>query len=130
VRKRVSGYNDDMGFFQTDPNVERMVPADTRLLNLRAEPYSDGKRLKVGLDLTPFQQKPYLDLALTNSSGELVATTSIVEPVNWNLELNLHIRKTSISSNGVYKLTVVISYPDLGEVDRRDLTIAIPSTAI
>jgi hypothetical protein len=130
VRKRVSGYNDGMGFFQIDPNVERMLPADTRLLNVRAELYSDGKRLKVGLDLTPFQQKPYLDLVFTNSSGEIITTTSIIEPVNWNLELNLHIRKSSTSDNGVYKLTVVISYPDLGDVDRRDLTIEIPSTAV
>jgi hypothetical protein len=130
VRKRVSGYNDGMGFFQIDPNVERMLPADTRLLNVRAELYSDGKRLKVGLDLTPFQQKPYLDLVLTDASGEIITTTSIVEPVNWNLELNLHIRKSSTSDNGVYKLTVVISYPDLGDVDRRDLTIEIPSTAV
>jgi hypothetical protein len=130
VRKRVSGYNDGMGFFQIDPNVERMLPADTRLLNVRAELYSDGKRLKVGLDLTPFQQKPYLDLVLTDSSGEIITTTSIIEPVNWNLELNLHIRKSSTSDNGVYKLTVVISYPDLGDVDRRDLTIEIPSTAV
>lgn len=130
MRKRVSGYNDGMGFFQIDPNVERMLPADTRLLNVRAELYSDGKRLKVGLDLTPFQQKPYLDLVLTDSSGEIITTTSIIEPVNWNLELNLHIRKSSTSDNGVYKLTVVISYPDLGDVDRRDLTIEIPSTAV
>jgi hypothetical protein len=130
VRKRVSGYNDGMGFFQIDPNVERMLPADTRLLNVRAELYSNGKRLKVGLDLTPFQQKPYLDLVLTDSSGEIITTTSIIEPVNWNLELNLHIRKSSTSDNGVYKLTVVISYPDLGDVDRRDLTIEIPSTAV
>ena len=130
MRKRVSGYNDGMGFFQIDPNVERMLPADTRLLNVRAELYSDGKRLKVGLDLTPFQQKPYLDLVFTNSSGEIITTTSIIEPVNWNLELNLHIRKSSTSDNGVYKLTVVISYPDLGDVDRRDLTIEIPSTAV
>ena len=130
MRKRVSGYNDGMGFFQIDPNVERMLPADTRLLNVRAELYSDGKRLKVGLDLTPFQQKPYLDLVLTDSSGKIITTTSIIEPVNWNLELNLHIRKSSTSDNGVYKLTVVISYPDLGDVDRRDLTIEIPSTAV
>jgi hypothetical protein len=130
VRKRVSGYNDGMGFFQIDPNVERMLPADTRLLNVRAELYSDGKRLKVGLDLTPFQQKPYLDLVFTNSSGEIITTTSIIEPVNWNLELNLHIRKSSASDNGVYKLMVVISYPDLGDVDRRDLTIEIPLTAV
>jgi hypothetical protein len=130
VRKQVSGYNGGMGFFQIDPDVERMLPGDTRLLNLHAEPYSEGKRLKVGLDLTPFQQKPFIDLSLVDSSGELIASASIVEPVNWNLELNLHIRKPSTSHNGAYKLTVVVSYPDLGEVDRRGLTIEIPSTSV
>jgi hypothetical protein len=130
VRKRVSGYNGGMGFFQLEPNVEKKLPQETRLLNIHAEPDFEGKRLKVGLDLTPFQQKPYIDLTLIASTGELIASTSIVEPVIWNLELNLHIRKSSPSSNGLYKLTVVISYPDLGEVDRRDLSIEIPSTAV
>ncbi len=113
-----------------DPNVDKMLPADTRVLNVHAEPHSKGKLLKVGLDLTPFQQKPYIDLTLVDSSGELMASTSIVEPVNWNFELNLHIRKSTPFQTGNFTLTVVISYPDLGEVDRRDLTFEIPSTTV
>jgi hypothetical protein len=116
-----------MEFFLTDPNIERTLPADTRLINLRAEPYSEGRRLKVTLDLTPFQQKPYLDLALTDFSGELIAATSIVEPITCRLELNLHIRKVGEAQDGPYKLTAIISYPDLGEVDRRDLYIKFSS---
>ena len=127
VRKLVSGYNGGMGFFQIDPNVERMPPSSTRLIDRRAEPSPDGKRLKVGLDLTPFQEKPYLDLELTGPSGESLATTSIVEPVNWNLELNLHIRKSVRDTQGKYKLTAIISYPDLGEIDRRAINLEIPS---
>ena len=33
-----------MEFFFADPNVERMPPKEVRLLNLVAEPDSDGKR--------------------------------------------------------------------------------------
>jgi hypothetical protein len=130
VGKRVSGYNDGMGFFQIDPNVERMLPADIRIVNLHAEPNSEGNRLKVGMEISPFQQKPYIDLTLVDSTGQLIATTSIVEPVNSKLELNLHLRKFSPSQNGFYTLIVAISYPDLGEVDRRDLNIEIPSTSV
>ena len=130
MRKPVSGYNGGMGFFQIDPNIERMMPADTRLLNMHAEPYASGKRVKVSLDITPFQQKPYLDLSLTDSSGKVLATTSIVEPVSWNLELNLHIRNSSTSPSGVCKLSAILSYPELGEVDRRDLNFEIPSTTV
>jgi hypothetical protein len=82
------------------------------------------------LDITPFQQKPYLDLSLTDSLGKVLAATSIVEPVSWNLELNLHIRNSSISHSGICKLSAILSYPELGEVDRRDLNIEIPSTTV
>ncbi|MDP2994584.1 MAG: hypothetical protein Q8N46_05625 [Anaerolineales bacterium] len=126
MRKRVFGYNDRMEFFLTDPDIERLPPADTRLLDLRAEPYPDGKRLRVALDLTPFQQKPYLELTLPDSAGEVVAATSIVEPVAWRLELTLHILKPGATAGEVYKLTVILSFPDLGEIDRRDLTVEIP----
>jgi len=128
VRKQVSGYNYPMEFFITDPDVERLPPADTRLLDLRAEPYSDGKRLWVALELTPFQQKPYLVLTLTDSAGEVVATTSIIEPVASRLEITLHIRKPGVTASGVYQLAVILSFPDLGEIDRRDLTVEIPSS--
>jgi hypothetical protein len=130
VGKRVSGYNDCMGFFQIDPNVERLLPADIRIVNLHAEPNSEGNRLKVGMEISPFQQKPYIDLTLVDSTGQLITTTSIVEPVNSKLELNLHLRKLPLSQNGVYTLIVVISFPDLGEVDRRDLNIEIPYTSV
>ena len=115
-----------MEFFITDPNVERLPPAKTRLLDLRAEPDPDGKRLRVALALTPFQQRPYIELSLTDSTGDEVASASIVEPVGWKLELTLHIRKTG-STAGNYILTASLSYPDLGEVDRRTLTVIIPA---
>jgi hypothetical protein len=130
VRKPVSGYNGGMGFFQIDPNIERMMPADTRLLNMHAESYANGKRVKVILDITPFQQKPYLDLSLTDSLGKVLAATSVVEPISWNLELNLHIRNSSIPHSGMCKLSAILSYPELGEVDRRDLNFEIPSTTV
>jgi len=127
VKKLVSGYNGHVEYFIADPDVKRLLPVDTRIIGLLGEPYPDGKRLRVTLDLTPFQQNPYLELTLTDSAGEVVAATSIVEPVSWRLDLNLHIRKSGTTSDGIYKLTVILSYPDLGEIDRHDLNIEIPS---
>jgi hypothetical protein len=82
------------------------------------------------MDLTPFQQKPCLELTLTDSAGEVVATTSIIEPVAWRLELTLHILKPGTTPGEVYKLTVNLSFPDLGEIDSRDLTVEIPSPKV
>jgi len=115
-----------MEFFVNDPNIARLPPTSTRLLDLRAEASPDGKRLRVALDLTPFQQRPYIELSLTDSAGNEVASASIVEPVGWKLELTLHARKTGATAE-TYNLTASLSYPDLGEVDRHSLTVTIPA---
>ena len=117
-----------MEFLLNDPNIERRPPAETRLLDLHAEPDPDGKRIRVALDLTPFQQKPYIELSLTDSNGNAAASTSIVEPVSWKLELTLHIRKTGTTA-GKYTLAASLSYPELGEIDRRTTIIDVPVPA-
>lgn len=130
-----------MEFFFADPKVERKPPAETRLLDLRAEPDKDGERIRVTLDLTPFQQRPYIELSLADSNGNETASASIVEPVGWKLELTLHNRKPfhplpatrprskiEVLEESVkqYILTAILSYPEIGEVDKRKITIEVP----
>jgi hypothetical protein len=116
-----------MEFFLSDPDVVRFPPKDIRLVDLQAEPYPDGKRIRVVLDLTPFQQKPYIDLNLKDSAGVIAATTSIVEPVTNRLELTLHIRRPPTDSIAQFTLSATLYYPDLGEVDHRLLDLVLPS---
>ena len=117
-----------MEFFINDPNIVRYPPAEIHLLEMRANPTSDGKRLRVALDLTPFQQRPIIELDLTDSRGNKIASASIIEPVGWNLELTLHIRKTG-PTYGKYNLSASLSYPELGIVDRHTLIIEVPVPA-
>ncbi len=122
-----------MEFFLTDPDIKRVDPANTHILDLRVEPYADGKRLRVSLNVTPFQIKPFIDLNVTDPDGKIVATTSIVESVAWKIELTMHIRKPAPAEKakeydpkGGYTLSVTLSYPDLGEIDHRNLTFQLP----
>jgi hypothetical protein len=115
-----------MEFFLNDESEEKKSPVDTRLLDLHAESSSDGKLLKVGLALTPFTQRPFLDLTLTDSNGVLIVSTSVVEPISWKLELNLHLRNPTANLGEEFNLTAVISYPDIGEVDRQKIIVKIP----
>jgi hypothetical protein len=117
-----------MEFFINDPNIVRYPPAKIHVLDMRANPAPDGKRLQVALDLTPFQQRPIIELDLTDSSGNKVASANIIEPVGWKLELTLHIRKTG-PTYGKYTLSASLSYPELGEVDRHTLVIEVPVPA-
>ena len=115
-----------MEFFINDPNIERRSPpAETRLIDLHAEPDADGKRLRVTLELTPFQQKPDIELSLTNSTGKEISSASIIEPMGWKLELTLHIRKTE-ENTGKYTLLAILSYPEIGIVEQRSSIISFP----
>jgi|SRR5664280_2310044 hypothetical protein len=116
-----------MESFLSDPDVMRVPPEDTRLVDMQADPYPDGKRIRVVLVLTPFLQKPYIELNLKDSTGVIAASTSIVEPVTNKLELTLHIRKPPTDTTGQLTLFATLYYPDLGEVDQRLLGIILPS---
>ena len=113
-----------MEFFINDPNVQRLPPAETRLLDLRAEPDPDGRRVRVVLDLTPFQKRPDIELTLTDKDGAVAAEASIIEPVGWKLEVTLHIRKSGATA-GKYTLVANLTYPELGEVDRHSLEVEV-----
>ena len=117
-----------MEFFINDPNIVRYPPAEIQLLDLRTNSDPDGNRLRVALDLPPFQQRPIIELDLKDFTGNEVASASIIEPVGWKLELTLHIRKTG-STNGKYTLSASLSYPELGEIDRRTHIIEVPIPA-
>lgn len=117
-----------MEFFINDPNIQRLPPEATRLLGLRAEPDPDGKRMRVVIELTPFQKRPDIELKLTDSAGVEVSAASIIEPVGWKLELTMHIR-TSAPTPGKYTLVASVSYSDLGEVDHQTLVVEITSHA-
>jgi hypothetical protein len=99
-----------MEFFFPEDNLTRAVPEETKITSLKAEAYPDGsKRLRVNIEVTPFQKRPYIEVALNNAAGDEVASTSIVEPLSWKLEFTLHIRG---EIQNPYTLNARLYYPD------------------
>lgn len=98
-----------MDFFFPEDNLIRAVPEETRITALTAEPYPDGRRLRVNLEITPFQKRPHIEVALTNADGDEVASTSIVEPLSWKIEFTMHIRG---ELRNPYKLSARLYYPE------------------
>ena len=97
-----------MDFFPED-NLDRMVPEETYITVLSAEPYPDGYRVRVNIQMTPFQKRPHIDVLLKDGDGEEIASTSIVEPLSWKLEFTMHIRG---GLNNPYTIEAKLYYPD------------------
>ena len=98
-----------MDFFFPEDNLLRMTPEETHITSLSAEPYPDGYRLRVNIEVTPFQKRPYLEVTLSDADGEEIASSSIVEPLTWKLEFTMHLRG---ELKNPYTIEAKLFYPD------------------
>jgi hypothetical protein len=98
-----------MDMFFPEDHLNRMTPEETHITSLGAEPYPDGYRLHVNIEITPFQKRPHIEVTLSDADGEEVASTSIVEPMSWKMEFTMHIRG---ELNNPYILEARLFYPD------------------
>jgi hypothetical protein len=111
-----------MDFFFPEDNLQRMTPEETRIVGLNAEPYPDGYRLRVNIEITPYQKRPHIEVLLTGADGEEIASTSIVEPMSWKLEFTMHIRG---ELNNPYTLEAKLFYPDGPAAEPRTFTFDV-----
>jgi len=116
------GYNRPMDFFFPEDNLQRMVPEETSITSLSAEPYPDGRRLHVNIEITPFQKRPYIEVILHDANGEEIASSSIVEPLSWKLEFTMHLRG---ELNNPYTLNARLYYPDGPSGEPRAFTFEV-----
>ena len=98
-----------MDFFLPEDHLQRAVPEETRITSLTAAPYPDGYRLHVNIEITPFQQRPHLEVVLNDANNEEIASSSIIEPLGWKIEFTMHIRG---ELNNPYTLEARLFYPD------------------
>ena len=103
-----------MDFFFPEDNLKRMTPQETHITALTAVPYPDGQKVRVNIEITPFQTRPYIEVTLTDAHGDQVATASIVEPMSWKLEFTLHLRGANASP---FTLEAKLFYPDGPQAD-------------
>lgn len=103
-----------MEFFFPEDNLVRAVPEETHIQTLNAEAYPDGRRVRVNIDITPFQKRPHIEVTLNDGAGEEAASTSFVEPMSWKLEFTMHIRG---EVRNPYTLNAKLYYPDDGPSD-------------
>ena len=111
-----------MDFFFPEDNLSRMTPEETRITSLTAEPYPDGYRLRVNVEITPFQKRPHIEATLTDAGGDEIASTSLIEPMGWKLEFTMHIRG---ELNNPYTLEARLFYPGGPAAEPRTFTFDV-----
>jgi hypothetical protein len=99
-------------------------PEHVRVLRARAEPYADRRRVRVSVSLTPFLERPDVDLRIVDPPGATVAEASVIECVEPDFELTLHLRQAPDADR--CRLDVTVHYPDRALEHRLSLDFALP----
>jgi hypothetical protein len=106
-----------------------LPPDEVRIRKFAIEPYPDSKRLRVYLELTPFQKRPSGEILVTNLLGTPVANANIIEAIDFNMTLTLHLR--SPEAAGQFLASVKIFYTEsLDEITEGDQILKSPDRTI
>lgn len=100
-----------------------LPPAEVRINDLHVEPWPDGRRIRVHVDLTPFQKRPNLQARITGREGQEIASIAIIESMEARLVFTMHLRMPD--PKGRYSLTLALNYDDIGLVDERTLDFEV-----
>jgi hypothetical protein len=111
-----------------DPDETPLPPQETRISALQVEPWPDGHRIAVDVQITPFQQRPNLHVLIYDEQGEEVASVAAMQILQRRLGFTLYLR--SADTRGRYTVEAHLGYPDpdlnLGVVDSVKRSFVIP----
>ena len=81
---------------------------EVRLNELGLFVYEDRRRVAVGFNLTPFLERPSILVRVTNAGGEEAASLSVIEAMQPNFNLTLHLRDSG--AGDPYEVETIIYY--------------------
>lgn len=109
-----------------DPAEAPLPPDEVSFRKLAAEALRDGRRVRLSLEITPFQERPTIEIKVQDPEGALVATSSIVEIVEPRMNLTMHLRGSPVP--GPYTVHAELSYPERDPVDQTETRFELPGS--
>ena len=99
-----------MDLFFQDPSVIPLPPDEVRIREMSVKPYTDGKRVRVRVELDPFQKRPSLEITILNARAEPVAQARVIETMAHTLEMTMHLREEQ--PGGEFTIHCLLYYQD------------------
>jgi len=113
--------------FTDGPAVPRS-PSDVRFVAVAAEPYPDRRRIKLSYEITPFLQRPSLEIRLLDPDGADLGSITVVDAVVARFSLTAHLRG-EVFGAGPVRVVSILGYDDLPEADRHEVMVDLPAAA-
>jgi hypothetical protein len=105
-----------MEIFFNDPEDLPVPPEEVKIRELTAKAYPDGRRVRVYLEIAPFQKAPDAEVNILNQKEQLMASVSVIETMDPKMEMTLHLPAST--SPGAYRVKARVFYrEELPEAD-------------
>ncbi|MBK8988928.1 MAG: hypothetical protein IPM39_23130 [Chloroflexi bacterium] len=114
--------------FFDDPAQTPKSREDVRLNELGLYVYPDGRRVAVGFHLTPFLEKPCIEVRVVNERGETAGWLNVIETADANFSLTMHLRDKKPTTYYEVTATVYYAAPDTDRIDVHTLTRSFDGT--
>lgn len=116
-----------INFFDDPADAPRTRDA-VRFNKLGLYVYPDGRRIAVGFDITPFIERPSIEVQLTNANGEKAGALTVIETVDTNFHLTMHLRDRRPTARYDVRATLYYASPEDGRHDVHTLTATIDTS--
>ena len=104
--------------FYDDPLLQPKAREDVRIKQIGLFIHENLRRVSFGLELTPFLERPSIQVTIRNGRGEPAGALSVIETMTPNFSLIIHFRDGEVTDP--YELTAEIYYAK-PETDRSDV---------
>lgn len=108
-------------------NSPNLLPRDeVRIERVAAAPYPDRRRIKVEVEVTPFRERPNLEITITHGDGKIAASSSVISLMQFKTTFHLHLRGLDDPA-GEYTVRVMLYYEEVQlPQDVRETVLRIP----
>jgi len=109
----------ELHFYEDPDDALPRAKEDMRFTAVAVQPYADGRRVKLNFKLTPFMERPSVDISVTNAAGHEVASLSLIEAMDTEFDFTIHLRGPTPEGEHTVRLTMFYPMGDDAPTERR-----------
>lgn len=116
----------DIRFFD-DPLEPPRPREDVRIRQIGLFLYPDLRRMAFGVELTPFVERPSIEVQIINGEGAPAGSLHVIETLTPNFSLTMHLRDPQTVNPYRLTATLYYSWPDKEkiEIERREVEFEV-----
>ncbi len=114
--------------FFDDPLQSPNSREDVRIKQLGLYLFEDRRRVAVGFDITPFLERPSIQVSIRDLQGKEVSSLHVIETLETNFSLTMHLRDPEPQDTYEVSATLYYATPDTDREDIQTISKTLDAT--